>query len=108
REDFKLALSTSEGTFFFKPEEIVRLEGESNYTRFFFTEKRPILTSKTLKDFEDILNSHGFLRIHKSHIVNRQHITNLSGDGILTMVDESKVEISRRRRSEISELLRSG
>ncbi|RYY70189.1 MAG: response regulator, partial [Chitinophagaceae bacterium] len=39
REDFKLALSTSEGTFFFKPEEIVRLEGESNYTRFFFTEK---------------------------------------------------------------------
>lgn len=108
KEDFKLALSTSEGTFFYLPEQIVRLEGESNYTRFFFTEKKPMLSSKTLKEFEDILTSHGFVRIHKSHLVNRKHITNLSGDGVLTMADQSKVEISRRRRAEVAEFLKSG
>ena len=108
KEDFKLALSTSEGTFFYHPDQIVRLEGESNYTRFFFTEKRPMLASKTLKDFEEILTTHGFVRIHKSHLINKNHVVNLSGDGILTMADESKVEISRRRRGEVAEFLKSG
>lgn len=107
KKDFKLALSTSEGTFFYFPEQIIRLEGESNYTKFFFTEKKSMLTSKTLKEFEDILTDHGFIRIHKSHMINKKHITNLSGDGILTMADQSKVEISRRRRADVIENLKS-
>lgn len=107
KEDFKLALSTTEGTYFYKPEQIVRLEGESNYTRFFFTEKKPILASKTLREFEDILTMHGFIRIHKSHLINKKHITKLSGNGILTMSDKSTVEISRRRKAEIAEYLKS-
>jgi two-component system LytT family response regulator len=107
KEDFKLALATTEGTYFFTPDQIVRLEGESNYTRFFFMEKKPVLASKTLKEFDEILSRHGFLRIHKSHLINKKHITNLSGDGVLTMADKSKVEISRRRRAEVAEFLRT-
>lgn len=106
-KDFKLALSTSEGTFFYLPEQIIRLEGESNYTKFFFTEKKTLLASKTLREFEDLLSIHGFIRIHKSHIINKKYITNLTGDGVLTMVDKSKVEISRRRRAEVVELLKN-
>ena len=41
-KDFKLALSTNEGTFFYLPEQIIRLEGESNYTKFFFHRKKNI------------------------------------------------------------------
>ncbi len=107
KDDFKLALSTTEGTYFYKPEQIVRLEGESNYTRFFFTEKKPILASKTLREFEDILATHGFLRIHKSHLINKKHITKLSGNGVLTMSDKSMVEISRRKKAEIAEYLKA-
>jgi len=102
-----VALSTTEGTYFYKPEQIVRLEGESNYTRFFFTEKKPILASKTLREFEDILATHGFLRIHKSHLINKKHITKLSGNGVLTMSDKSMVEISRRKKAEIAEYLKA-
>ena len=107
KEDFKLALSTSEGTFFYFPHQIIRLEGESNYTKFFFTEKKPMLTSKTLKEFEEILSAHGFIRIHKSHMINKKHISNLSGEGVVTMADQSKVEISRRRRAEVVEFLKA-
>jgi two-component system, LytTR family, response regulator len=107
RKSFKLALPTSQGTFFYNTEEIVRLEGESNYTKFFFTGNKTILTSKTLKEYEEILCNHGFIRIHKSHIVNRIHVVNYSGDGILTLVDNSKVEISRRRKEEVMAQLKS-
>src|SRR5690242_16874804 len=45
RKDFKLALATTKGTFFYKPEDIVRLEGEGNYTKFYFTDKTFLLTT---------------------------------------------------------------
>jgi two-component system, LytTR family, response regulator len=107
RKGFKLALPTTQGTFFYHTEEIIRLEGESNYTKFFFTNNKTLLTSKTLKEYEEILCNHGFIRIHKSHIINKAHVVNYSGDGMLTLVDNSKVEISRRRREEVSAQLRA-
>lgn len=107
REDFKLALPTAQGTYFYKPEEIIRLEGEGNYTKFFFTAGKTLLTSRTLKEYEEILSNHGFIRIHKSHIINKTQVVNYSGDGILTLADNSKVEISRRRREEVMAKLKS-
>lgn len=107
KKDFKLALPTSEGTFFFLPEEIIRLEGEINYTWFYFSNRKPLLTSKTLKEFEEILGDHGFLRIHKSHLVNRTHVVNYTQNGTLTLTDRSQVDISRRRKEEIMEALKS-
>lgn len=107
RKDFKLALPTLQGTFFFKPDEIVRLEGEGNYTRFYFMHKGPVLTAHTLKSYEDILVNHGFLRVHKSHLVNKGHVVNYLKDGMLTMADGSKVEISRRRKEEVMQVLKN-
>ena len=107
KKDFKLALSTTQGTFFYKPEEIIRLEGESNYTKFFFVNKKTLLTSRTMKEYEEILVNHGFIRVHKSHMLNKTHVINYTADGMLTMSDQSKVEISRRRKEEVMERLKS-
>lgn len=108
KKDFKLAIQLSEGTYFFLPEEIIRLEGEINYTKFFFCNRKPLLVSKTLKEYEELLQEHGFLRIHKSHLVNKKHVVNYTHDGMLTMTDQSRVEISRRRKEAIMEALRFG
>lgn len=101
RKSFKLALPTTQGTFFYTTEEIIRLEGESNYTKFFFTGNKTLLTSKTLKEYEEILCNHGFIRVHKSHIVNKIHVINSNSDNTLTLSDDSRVEISRRRKEEV-------
>ncbi len=106
KKDFKLALPTLQGTFFYKPEDIIRLEGEGNYTKFFFADKTSLLVTYTLKNYEDVLINYGFLRVHKSHLVNKMHVTRYMPDGLLTMTDESKVEVSRRRREEVLELLK--
>jgi two-component system, LytTR family, response regulator len=106
KKDFKLALPTLQGTFFYKPEDIIRLEGEGNYTKFFFADKKFLLTTYTLKNYEDILINYGFIRIHKSHLVNKAHVINYLSDGILTMSDYSKVEVSRRRKEDVMEVLK--
>ncbi len=106
KADFKLALPTSQGTFFFNTKDIIRLEGESNYTKFFFSNGKTLLTSKTMKEYEEILEGHGFIRIHKSHMVNKAHVVSSSSDGLLTLSDNAKVEVSRRRKEEVTTRLK--
>lgn len=107
KKDFKLALPTLQGTFFYKPEEIIRLQGEGSYTKFFFANKTSLLTTYTIKNYEDILFNYGFIRVHKSHLVNKAHIVNYMTDGMLTMSDASRVEISRRRKEDVMEVLKN-
>jgi two-component system LytT family response regulator len=98
---FKLALSTTEGVFFFDPNEIIRLEGESNYTRFYFVNQKPMLVSKTLKEYEDILLDHNFLRVHKSHLVNKKFVKHLDKEGLLWLTDGNHIAVSRRKKEEV-------
>lgn len=101
KKDFKLALSTLQGTFFYTLKEIIRLEGENNYTKFYFTNKTSLLVTHTLKEYEQTLVNHGFIRVHKSHLVNKEHVINYTSDGLLMLTDNSKVEVSRRRKEEV-------
>jgi len=96
-EQFSLAVNGSQGMQFFQVNEIIRLEGDRNYTNFFLTKSRKLLSSKTLKEYEEMLSDKGFIRAHKSHLVNRSYIRSLTPECKLILTDESEVEVSRRR-----------
>lgn len=98
---FKLALSVSEGVFFFDPATIIRLEGENNYTRFYFSDQKPLLVSKTMKEYEDILSEHGFIRAHKSHLINTRFVKHLDKEGLMWFTDDSHIMVSRRKKEEV-------
>jgi len=104
---FKLALSTMEGVFFFDPVSIIRCEGENNYTRFYFPDRKPLLVSRTLREYEEILNDYGFLRVHKSHLVNRKFVRQLDKEGLLWLTDGSHIAVSRRRKEQVMKALKS-
>ena len=101
QSSFKLALSTMQGVFFFEPANIIRLEGENNYTRFFFTDQKPILVSHTLKEYEEILNEYDFIRVHKSHLVNKKYVKHLDKEGLLWLTDGSHIVVSRRKKEDV-------
>lgn len=101
-EDFKLIITNTEGSFFIPPAEIIYCEGRNNYTCFFLTRGRKILCSKTLKEFETMLCSHGFLRIHKSLLVNIHFIERYSSAKIAVILkDNTELAVSRRRKEEV-------
>jgi two-component system, LytTR family, response regulator len=93
---YKLTISTSEGTYFFKPEEIIRLEASSNYTHIYFTNHKMILAAKVLKDFAAQLEPFGFIRTHRSHLINSQYVLSVDTSGQIIMEDASVAEFSRR------------
>jgi two-component system LytT family response regulator len=105
-ENFKLALSTIEGVSFFEPACILYCEAENNYTRFIFSNHKPIIISRTLGEYEEILSDHGFIRIHKSFLVNKKYITKLDREGMLWMIDGRALAVSRRRREGVVQLLK--
>jgi two-component system, LytTR family, response regulator len=102
-----IMLSTSEGRYFFSPEEIVRLEASSNYTNIYFCNKKKMIAAKVLKEFEQILEPFGFVRTHRTHLVNRQHILCITPDNNIIMKDSSVAEISRRMKPGVMKTLKN-
>ncbi|HRG81361.1 MAG TPA: LytTR family DNA-binding domain-containing protein [Chitinophagaceae bacterium] len=97
----RLSLLTSTGTFYFCPEEIIRLKACSNYTTIFFAGNKKMLSAKVLKDFDTLLSPYGFVRTHRTHLVNRQHVLCITPDGQIIMKDASVASISRRMKSRV-------
>lgn len=105
-KDFKIAVPSAEGFYFFMVDEILRLEADKNYTHIHLQQKRPFIASKTLKHFEDLLDDFSFIRTHKSHLVNPRHVTRLSNNSeYLVLTDGSRVEVSRRKKEEVQKQL---
>ena len=83
--------------------EIVFLRGDVNYTNFIFQHRRQHTVSHSLKYFEEALLANGFLRIHRSHLVNSRFIksTNLI-DLTVSLMDGTELKVARRRVKEVS------
>ncbi|MGC4235682.1 MAG: LytTR family DNA-binding domain-containing protein [Niabella sp.] len=98
---FKLALNTMEGYYFFPPREIIRCEGNDNYTRFYLVNGEALLVSRTLKDFEEILTDYDFVRAHKSHLVNMSYVTRFDKEGLIWLTNGISIPVSRRKKAQI-------
>ena len=88
--------------------DIIRLEGDRNYTHFILIGDKKITTSKSLGEYEELLNNHGFFRIHQSTIVSLRHIIAYlkEGGGNVEMVDGGIMKISRQRKVDFLERFR--
>ena len=96
----RIALPTMQGLEFIHVDSIIRCCASNNYTEFYLNNKTKLLVSRTLKDVEDMLTDHAFLRVHNSHIVNVNAITRyVKGEGgYLVMSDGASVDVSRSRK----------
>jgi two-component system LytT family response regulator len=69
---------------------------------------KKFLASKTLSNIENLIESEQFLRVHKSHLVNKECIRNINASNEIEMNDNSMISISRRRLTEVKSLLGVG
>jgi two-component system LytT family response regulator len=99
----RIALPTFEGVTYISMHDIVRIDAEQNYCRFFLQDGRQLVISKNIGHYEESLEEHFFMRVHRSHIINLLSVTDfvrLDG-GFVRMTDGSKVEISGQRKEEL-------
>lgn len=105
--DKTLALSASDGISFVKMCDILRVEANGRYAKFFLLNEQTILVSKTLGDFEEILSANQFFRIHDSSIINLNHVKKYTrGDGgTVLLSDGTELDVARRRKDDFIKLI---
>lgn len=103
----RITIPTAEGFHVLAPGEIVRCESDGNYTRFHLASGDKVLASRTLKEFDALLEPHGFMRVHLSHLVNMAQVKMyLHRDGgTLVLSNGQEVPVSHRRRNDVVEAL---
>ena len=70
----RIILRTAEALQLISVSEIIRAEADSNYTHFYLEEGRHIIVSRTIKEFDSLLEGSGFSRVHQSHLVNLSYV----------------------------------
>ncbi len=105
----KIALPTREGLEFFSVQDILRCEADRAYCVFYFTNGKRVVVSNSLKEYESILEAANFFRVHKSNIVNIEHIEKYirGNGGHVILSDQSSVAVSVRKKAELLEVLAS-
>lgn len=102
-----IAVPVSDGLEVIHVNEIVSCESDSNYTTIHLRDKKKLVISRTLKDFEDILTEDHFIRIHNSFLVNTKHIKKyIRGDGgEVILSNEQNIPVARRKKQELLDSL---
>ena len=104
----KIGLASQSKVDFVDISRIVRCEADNNYTHVFLSSQEKMTISKTLKEFEDLLRDHGFIRLHQSHLINSAHIRSYQkyDGGSIEMSDGSNIPISRAKKETILTLIK--
>jgi two-component system, LytTR family, response regulator len=99
----KIVLNTQDKIHIVGINEIIRCESDANYTTFSLLNKKPVVMSKPLKEYDEMLSPFGFFRCHHSHLVNLSMIDRLEKreGGVLIMKDHSEAMVSSRKYSEL-------
>lgn len=97
-----ITLSTSESFEYIAVRDIIRCEAQGAYTRFFIRNKSPLLVSKTLKEYEPLLQPYDFFRTHQSHLINMHDVSRFvkADGGYVELKDGAKIGVARTRREE--------
>jgi two-component system, LytTR family, response regulator len=99
----KISIPTVNGFVFVQVTDILRCQSDINYTTIFLKDKQKITVAKTLKEFEEMLSDYNFFRVHNSHLINLGYIKsyNKGKGGIVTMMDQTDIEVSTRRKDDL-------
>ncbi|HYK45719.1 MAG TPA: LytTR family DNA-binding domain-containing protein [Parafilimonas sp.] len=105
----QLAVPAQTGMLFLKVRDIVYCEADSNYTKIMMLNKQKVVSTRTLKEYEELLTETGFIRIHHSWLINKTHVKQyVKGEGgQVIMNDGTALDVSRRKKEYVIERLKN-
>lgn len=107
RREKRIAVPTMTGLTLLAADDIVRCQSDVNYTTIHLPDHTSLVVAKTLKDFEEMMEPYGFMRVHNSHLVNLAYIRKYhkGKGGYLILRDGAEIDVSVRRKEALLEKL---
>ncbi len=104
----KFPIPMDKGYYFVELDDIIRLEGLDNYTKI-YTKTETLMTSRTLKVFDKLLEPMNFFRIHKQHIINLRCIKYyIRKVYAVEMIDGKNIQVAKRRKAAFLKIMKGG
>ncbi|MCD4730695.1 MAG: LytTR family DNA-binding domain-containing protein [Bacteroidales bacterium] len=102
----KIILKTFDNVYLLKVKEIIYVESDGRYSTFFLESGENVMVSNTLKHYQEMLIDFGFFRVHKSYLINLNHIHRFekAEGGYVILTDDAKVPVASRKRDQLLEM----
>jgi two-component system LytT family response regulator len=99
----KITIPQQDGFEVLETDNILYCKADDNYTEIFLNTNKKKLVSKTLKYFEEALLSHNFARVHKSYLINVNHVVKyVKGKGGYVILNSGKeIMVSASKKSDL-------
>ena len=96
----RIAMPTMEGLQMIAVDSIISCESDSNYTILHLKNNKKLIVSRTLKEIDELLEDHSFVRVHRCYIANLNEVEKyVKGEGgYLVMSDGSHIDVSRSKK----------
>lgn len=103
----KISVPHSKGVSIVSLKELVYLEADNMYTTLHLANGDSLFVSKSLKEFERVLDTNTFFRVHKSYIINLEYLRLFSKQGAqeVTLNSGVRLPVSRRRLADFQQVL---
>jgi two-component system, LytTR family, response regulator len=94
-------LHTNKGAEVIDCNTLVRIEAVSNYSKLIFSNGKSIITAQLLAKFESMLAGFGFVRMHRSHLINMRFITSCSSakNMQVRLMNNEQLAVSKRKKA---------
>lgn len=105
----KLVLRTSESLHIINISDIYFCKSDNSYTTFFIRGQKPVIVSKSIKEYEELLSAYNFIRPHQSYLVNMDAIACIdkTDGGFIILNDKTEIPLSKRRKQAVMDKLES-
>ena len=98
--EMKLCIPSQYGFEVILLQDVIYCEAESSYTRFYLPNKKMVITSKTIKEYEYLLADIFFVRVHRSYLINLKHVKEYrrGEEGTITMTNGQEIKVAKRKK----------
>lgn len=103
----KVGLPFETGMEFVDAGDILYCQGEEGYTRIFLTDGSSRLSSYSVGEYKRMLQDFNFGPVHRSYLVNYQHVRQYEKSGRLHLSNGKQIQVSRRRKPAVDQWLNS-
>ncbi|MBI9053684.1 MAG: response regulator transcription factor [Bacteroidales bacterium] len=96
----KIVLKTSDSIHLVDISDILYCVSDNSYTTFYIKDKKEIIVSKSIKEFESLLSVYNFFRPHQSYLVNLHCIDKITktDGGSIILNNKKEIPIAHRRK----------
>ncbi len=108
-QEKRIGISSAQGIDYLKLKEVIRCEAHGNYTFFHLIDNEQKLSSKPIKEYDELLEEYYFVRIHKSHLINLYHVKSYMKNhgGRVITTDDSELPLSKTKKDDFLERMKT-